>query len=372
MASYEQYLQRQENINSIVSCLRLLGDMTRRELCDRLKLSWGCVSELSSLLIHSEVLLEKKSNGGDRGRTPLLLTLNPKKRVLGTDINTIGISCCLCDMYGKVIKEQRFDTDFSDKSGLLKSTTGAILETLGSDLAECVGIGIAMQGICRDGHLWNFPTEGESFVVATSELEGLFQIPTVVEHDPNCILLGVTDKNENETTVMVRLDNSIGMAVYANNGFLKPGDMELAHIVVKENGRKCSCGHYGCLQTVSSISGITEASGQPFDKLAASAQTDRAAKRYFEDAGKYLGMALGNFCNLISADRIMLCGEMAGYKSLFAESLKQAFESTALYPKRTRIVYSDITNAAYGAAKLSLINYFFKQSEEKPNVNAIS
>ena len=174
MASYEQYLQRQDNINIIESCLRLLGDMTRRELCDRLKLSWGCVSELSSLLIHSEVLLEKKSNGGDRGRTPLLLTLNPKKRVLGTDINTMGISCCLCDMYGKVIKEQRFDTDFSDKSGLLKSTTGAVLETLGSDLAECVGIGIAMQGICSDGHLWNFPTEGGSFAVATSELEGLF------------------------------------------------------------------------------------------------------------------------------------------------------------------------------------------------------
>lgn len=359
MASYEQYLQRQENINQIISCLRLSGDKTRRQLCEELSLSWGCISELASLLIQSGILLEKKAEGGTQGRTPLLLTLNTQKFVLGIDVNNMGISCCVCDSYGNIVKTQKKIFNLTDKAALLESVKKSAADVV-DNFDDCIGVGIAMQGLCEDGERWNFPSENGTFTVENSELERLFDLPVHIEHDPNCILLGISKQNETETHIMVRVDNSIGMAMHTKDGFLKNGGMELAHTVMVPDGKPCSCGHNGCLQTLCSINGIVRSAGVSIDCLAKAAVTDANARKYFTDAGKYLGTALGNVCNLFFIDRISLCGELINYKDLFSDALKNSFNNTALHPQKTTLVYSNIADAAYGAAKLSLINCFLK------------
>ena len=92
MASVKQFVERRDNIASIVSYVRSVGLATRLEISSALSLSWACVSDLVALLIERNVLTEstqktERSESEARGRTPTYVKLNGKKYFLGVDIN---------------------------------------------------------------------------------------------------------------------------------------------------------------------------------------------------------------------------------------------------------------------------------------------
>ena len=112
MASSKQFIEKRNNIASIVSFVRSRVEATRLEIASALSLSWACVSDLVSLLIEQNILFEFKrtaQQGESVGRTPTYLSLNPEKYFLGVDINDSGFSVAVglpsisSDWYGASI-----------------------------------------------------------------------------------------------------------------------------------------------------------------------------------------------------------------------------------------------------------------------------
>ncbi|MBQ8357644.1 MAG: ROK family protein [Clostridia bacterium] len=350
MASREQYLQRKENLGAILSEVRRRGEATRNELMEALSLSWACVSDLTAHLLSCGILIEEKcGESGGRGRIPGKLRPAPDKLFLGVDVNLSGLTVSVCDNLFHPVDSERLPIEAAEAGRLTQSVIQAVQGVLKRHGVGCLGIGIAMQGIRRrTSDLWEFPGANGAFEVALgSPVSQACGLPVLVEHDPNCILYGFSDAKEQGNVLMLRIDNGVGAALCRNGAFADFGALELGHTVVNENG--------DTLYSLASIRGIEKRLGRSLGE-----GIDGAAEEALAKAGTCLGMALSNLCNLISVDRVILCGEMMRYSSYFLQNLKEAYGKHVLKSQEAEISVSKLVNAAFGAAKLAAARYPFE------------
>lgn len=342
MPSEKQYLERKENIAAILQYLRLSGPKSRRQIADKLNLSWGCVSELVWILLSQNILLEEEAvHLRSKGRAPGVLRLNSDICFLGVDINRNGLNACLCDLSGQ---RNAFYSDtllWDSKESWLRSVCGFVQNILEKH-PNIHGIGFAMQGILdRNSGIWDFSVQPPIQIDFAKDLQSRFHIPTVVEHDPNCILYGYLD-NTDARKMVLRLDQGIGAAVYSGSSFMADNLLEVSCLVVNEQGQR--------LRDVVSLNQVKALCGTSWDRE----HPSQEAIALFESIGKYLGITLGNLCNLLSLDEILLCGELSAYSDLFLPYLEQHYKATVLPSQKAKISYVPVTDAAYGAAKMAI------------------
>lgn len=340
MPSEKQSRERKENIASILRHIRAQGPKSRRQLCDELNLSWGCVSELASILLQKNVLQEESpAKTGAKGRSPAALKLNGDIHFLGVDINLQGLRACLCDLSGEKIASYSAPLQTQDKDAFLQSVF-LFTRDIMQKHPNITGIGFAMQGVfSAQKALWEFPAENKICIDFSEDIARHYAVPVIAEHDPNCILYGFLENND-PGKMVVRLDSGIGAAIHTEDGFFRSGPLELGHTVVNEHGQR--------LHHIFSLCALHKAVGPEADPQNA------AVQQYFAKAGGYLGTALGNICNLLQLQEIYLCGDMVRYYPLFQKTMQEHYAQTVLSTQMARISPIAITDAAYGAAKLAM------------------
>lgn len=341
MPSKKQSMERKENFSSIVNYLREKGASDRKTISRELKLSWGCVSELTAMLCEKKVLVEKtdaKSN--TRGKKSGILHLNPDVVFLGIDINKCGLKGCICNLLGE--KKESFssellcDTKENFVTSIMKFTSFFIKK-----YPNITGIGFAMQGIFdKKSNVWKFPSDnGDILIDFKKDFEDKLSVPIVVEHDPDCILYGCLDYGKSNSMV-VRIDSGIGAAIYRENAFLKNEPLEIGYTVLNDKGER-----------------LHDVFSQKKLKKILSDGNLKEKEEYFSNAGKYLGITLGNICNLLSLNKIYICGDTVKYYDDFKKSLEYYYEKTVLKEKKAETEVVNVTDAAYGALKIATDNF---------------
>ena len=333
MPSEKQALERRDNLAAIIEHLRYHPDNSRRQIADALALSWGCVSESVLYLLSQNILLEQELVGSKtKGRVPSVLKLNPDICFLGVDINKNGLNGCICDLLGEKRTAYTDALRYSSKEELVSSVVGFV-NSITKKHKNIFGIGFAMQGIFdRGSQTWEFSSHPPLVIDFDRDIRPLLDIPIVVEHDPNCILYGCLDSTQARKMIL-RLDKGIGAAVYTGSGFMKDDLLEVSCLTVNDRGNR--------LRDVVSLNVMENVS-------------ESDAPALFDSIGRYLGLTLGNLCNLLSLDEILLCGEMVKHYSRFAPALMACYEKTALRVQRAKITPIPVTDAAYGAAKMAM------------------
>lgn len=106
---------------------------------------------------------------------------------------------------------------------------------------------------------------------------------------------------------------------------------EMGHIIIRDQGRSCSCGRKGCLETYVSATGIKRTVSKflakyddksvlrdiPFNKISAKKLAiaayggDKVAIESFEYTGRLLGRALANIAAMNNPEAIFLSGGLA-------------------------------------------------------------
>lgn len=339
MPSLKQHLERRDNIAAILQHLRTFGPRSRRQIADALSLSWGCISELSVMLLNQNILVETElPNPGAKGRTPSVLSLNPDICFLGIDINRKALSGCVCDLSGKKLATYTDTLRYGTKEELLACLLDFILPLM-TQHKGIRGIGFAMQGIFdRNQQVWQFSSD--ILMDFDRDIRPHLAVPVTVDHDPNCVLYDRLDSAHSRKMVL-RLDNGIGAAVYTGSEFMRNDLLEIAALVVNEQGQR--------LRDVVST-----------DTLKSS--DDPAA---FRQAGMYLGIALGNICNLLTLDEILICGEMVDRYDRFSPALNEYYEKTVLPAQKAMISPVPVTDAAYGAAKMAVDKFPYTEGVAK-------
>lgn len=176
-------------------------------------------------------------------------------------------------------------------------------------------------------------------------------IPVTIENDANAAAFGERwlGAGKNSSNLLcITMGTGIGGGIILDNKIWH-GDKgmagEIGHITVNPDGPLCNCGNYGCLEAYSSGTGIINRIIDAMKKgkktallsmikngineitpekiFLAAKKGDPLSLELVEDAGKYLGIAISDFANLLNIKTIILYGGLVSSFSLFAKRMKE-------------------------------------------------
>ena len=330
MASAKQFIEKRDNIAAIVAYVRSRGGATRMEISRALSLSWACVSELTASLVLSGVMIEVRRSAIDgsesKGRTPGYLVLSEKKYFLGVDINDSGMAISVLGINGKLLRTQRWDAEpIKDEEELKISVCEKIASMLDPD-AECLGIGVAMEGQRGEDGSWGYPLSGGIIPIKPEIfIEERFKLPVSVRHDPECMLYAVADESDTDC-MAVRVDSGVGVAAM-RRGRMLDLPLELGFISVKEKNLRSVL--VGC-----------------------------AKSKDYGEIAEELGVAVGNLAMLLGVKKVFIVGMIIDWLGGVKERFDSAFKRGA---KNIEYEVSTVSDASWGAARVAMAEYPVKK-----------
>jgi glucokinase len=242
---------------------------------------------------------------------------------------------------------------------LLASLEQACSEA-GTSPGSLVGLGIATPG-------WVDRERG--VVPAAPQLKGWHDVPLVqmledrlgvrvrLENDANAAALGENVYGAGRGTrhmLFITVSTGVGAGIVADGalyGGARGSAGEIGHTIVEPSGPVCGCGRRGCLEALSSgtaiarrgseaaqagesaaLAAVMEREGRISARMVADAARDGdpTSIAIYDEAGRYLGIALANAVNLLSPEAIVLGGGVMQAKELFLPKAEATMRELAL------------------------------------------
>lgn len=308
---------------------------------------------------------------------------------VGIDIGGTNTVIGFVDYEGKFICESSIKTNSSesfDKFIVRLTTTINKMLTESAVNYTIAGIGIAAPcGNYFEGTIEAPSNINWGIVNIVEELKQYFDVPIAVTNDANAAAMGeqIFGKAKGmRNFIVLTLGTGVGSGIvidetilYGENGLAG----ELGHAIVDPNGRKCSCGKRGCLETYISANGFkrtvfeligshdydSDLKNISFNEITAKNISDLALKgdllaiKTFEFSGEILGRALADAVAYLDPQAIILFGGLVNAGDLLLKPTEVSFQKhlLGLYKGKVKLLSSDLQNgkaAVLGASSLVL------------------
>jgi len=291
---------------------------------------------------------------------------------------------------GEFIDKWEVPTDKSDSGKLIPKTITIAIEEKLKQMAktkeDIAGIGIGAPGSVRleDGLIFAAVNLGWVNFPLKEILEKESGIPVIVDNDANIAAVGEMWKgagNGAKDVVMVTLGTGVGGGVIVNGDVahgISGSAGEIGHITVQlENGVLCNCGKTGCLETISSATGIARIANEKLqnttketvlkemsndspitakDVFEAYSNGDEVAEEIVNHVMRYLALVLAGVGNTLNPENIIIGGGVSNAGELLLKPLKKYFDEFAFTTVRdsTKLSIAKLGNdaGAIGAAYL--------------------
>lgn len=315
-----------------------------------------------------------------------------EKWVVGIDLGGTTVKIAFLTIDGSMIDNWEIPTDNSNEGA---NITSDIAKSINEKLTEwkhnkedVLGVGMGAPGPFdyETGVIYNTVNLGwpDNFPLKES-LERDLDLPVILDNDANCAALGEMWKGAGEgykNLVCVTLGTGVGGGIIVDGKIVqgaKGAAGEIGHITsIVENGAPCNCGKSGCLETISSATGIVRIAKE---KLAENPNSSMqqilqdngslSAKDVFDQANAgdvlandvvsfvalHLGLVLANIANTLNPEKIVLGGGVSKAGDVLLKPVNEYFKkySFSAVAQSTVIDVATLGNAAgvIGAALLA-------------------
>ncbi|ROR27393.1 glucokinase [Mobilisporobacter senegalensis] len=305
---------------------------------------------------------------------------------LGIDLGGTTTKLGLFRKSGKLIEKWVIPTDSTDNGmHILLDITESInnkLDILGINQKELAGVGIGIPGPVKGGIVTTCVNLGWVNRDVKAELNNLLKLPIEVGNDANVAALGEMWQGSGKGShnlVMITLGTGVGSGIVIDekivSGFFGAAG-EIGHMpILHEETTYCACGKQGCLEQVSSATGIVNEMKKKLectsnlsvlkniDSLTAKDIFDAArsgdimASQVIENAGYWLGTALASITSVLDPDVYVIGGGLSNAGDFFVDKVSKYYRQKVLHVcKKTMIKKAELGNDAgiYGAARMVL------------------
>lgn len=364
-----QFLKKY-NETGILELIRVRKAVSRAELSEVTGLSATAIGAITSGLAAKGYVHETGIGESRGGRRPVLLELKPDSFYsVGIDVDVDGMRFVLLDITGKVAGEKAAsipdDHDYRQTGRIMAETVRQLLAEHAVTSDALLGIGISVPGMVdhESRHVILAPNLGwENADIGAILAEG-FPVPVYVENEAMASAicenwLGACQNVGN--FVCINIKSGIGAGIFTGGRLYRGAGGsagEVGHIVVDENGPKCGCGNYGCLETLASTARIVERAQrmvrqgvssslntiEPVEEIdiaavvKAARNEDEVARTILLESARYLGIALSNLVNTLNPSRIVLGKEFVRYGDLVMDRIKEVVKLKALASPVSRV-----------------------------------
>lgn len=389
-------LMKQLNISAILEVLRIKRRISRAEIAQITGLTPASVTNITKELMKSGFVQETGIGESSGGRPPVILELNPDAGyVVGVNFGPGIIEAVVTNLDAKIMVKKACSVDTGTQQyviGIVEDLIADVIKDKKVPEDSIIGIGLAIHGITNihTGVLEFAPYYQWRGVRIKDIIEEKFGYPVFIENDVRAMALaeswfGVARGIPNFITVSIA--NGVGAGIIMNGKPYYGVDYsagEIGHIVVEPDGPKCTCGNYGCLESLASdislikkaVKMIRQGAKTKIIELCngneeninietiveAAKQGDNLAVSIIEEAGRYIGITVSNLVNILNPNQFVLVGDITNAGSILIESIKATVRKVALeYPaKNIKIVNSALKKDApvIGGATLVLQEIF--------------
>jgi predicted NBD/HSP70 family sugar kinase len=204
-------------------------------------------------------------------------------------------------------------------------------------------------------HSTTFPGPGWALpgLHPAQELRNQLDVPVEADNDANLAALAELVGGAAEGCshfIYVKAAAGIGCGLVLDGKVYRGADGtagELAHIIVEPHGDLCYCGSWGCLWTVVGAQAIEKTlslarpSGDLLPRPPASQEhyedlvrqvinearhEDVLCQRALEDAARQLGRAVGNLCNILKPNLVVVGGTLSSAGDLFLAPMQESLD----------------------------------------------
>ena len=287
-----------------------------------------------------------------------------KKIVLAADLGGTNLRMAVVNQDGEILARVKQPTPRSTGpekivASIVKAAGKSIRKVPGvTPLAVTVAVPATLD--YSTGTTISVPNLPELEQVALqSEIEKEFKLPSIIENDANAAALGENWLGSSAgylNSIMVTLGTGVGGGIIIDGKLLRGPDGsagEIGHICVVEDGVRCGCRSYGCVEQYASASAIvrgaketlseSELAGLEADTEFNSADIyhlaragSEAALNLFRIQGKYLGIVLAGLVNTLNPEVIVIGGGASAGWDLFLPQTKEQIRIRAYRKPRER------------------------------------
>lgn len=311
-------------------------------------------------------------------------------KCIGVDVGGTTVKIGLFEVSGELLDKWEVVTRKEDAgANILPDVAASIrekLESMGLDLKKDIaGAGLGVPGpVLPDGYVEVCVNLGWKDRNPQKELSSLLDgIPVKSGNDANVAALGEMWQGGGKgcsDLVMITLGTGVGGGVILNQQILAGRHGlggEIGHIHVRDEEKEhCNCGGVGCLEQVSSATGIAREARRRMaavDKASSLRQYgeavtaknvldeakagDELALEVMETVCRYLGMALAHAAMLIDPEIFVIGGGVSRAGQFLIDMIQKHYDYfTPISKNKSRLVLATLGNDAgiYGAARLIL------------------
>ncbi len=295
---------------------------------------------------------------------------------IGVDIGGTKVAIALVNQNGEIISEIVIPTDLSitpeDMIARICEEIKSVVRKARIELEDIIGIGIGAPGpldsangmIVSPGNLKTWVD-----IPIRKLVEQSFSHPVILENDANVAALAekwIGAAQENDNFIYLTISTGIGAGIFVEGKLLrglKGNAGDIGHTVIDPSFGQCSCGQYGCFESIASgtaiakegskIMGLDLSTREVFDLYT---QRNPKIVEYIESVFRVLGVAAVSIINTFDPEKIVIGGGVSKAGDPLFDSIRAYVSQFALNStgKKTLIVPAqlDRNSGVIGAAAL--------------------
>jgi predicted NBD/HSP70 family sugar kinase len=347
---------RERNRGRVLDAMRELGVASRAAIARHTGLSRSTVSSLVNELQEAGWVVDREGGGdpGEKargGRPPMLIALDRSAGVaVGIDFGKRHLAVAAADLSHTILAESRREMpEGYDSHNGLDGATVLVHEVLNSaavDRDSVIGVGLGLPGPINLAT----GTVGSSAILpgwigvqVADQMSKRLGLPVLVDNDANLGALSELHWGAGRgvsSLAYLKVSTGIGAGLVIDGRLFRGvgGTAgEIGHTMIDETGPICRCGSRGCLETLAAAPAIVELLRPSLgDDLTVEQVLERAAdgdpgcRRAIGDAGRYIGSALADLCNLVNPQRIVVGGSIGTSGDVLLDPMREALRHRAI------------------------------------------
>ena len=300
---------------------------------------------------------------------------NIKSKVVGVDISNESTTYAIVDVRGNIIAEDSLSTeDYPDVNNFVTALSESIITLVesngGYETIRSVGVSApsasSVSGCIENAA--NLPWKG--VIPLAAMLRDRMGLAVALSNDAHISALGEQtfgSAHGMKYFIIISLGVGIGSCFFSE-GKEHVGQLgyagEFGHTCLINNGRKCGCGHEGCLEAYVGANGIVQTARElmaesdapsllrSLEKLSPRTiaeccdKGDEMAIEVYRRTGYYLGMGLANYASIVDPEAIIFTGGISHAGKWLVEPACESFNEHVFgnLSGRVKILCSKLNN----------------------------
>jgi predicted NBD/HSP70 family sugar kinase len=355
-----EFLQDHSLKNSILKNLYHLiheqGPISKVDISQKLNIKQTTLTRMIDELLNKKFIIESGIGKSSGGRPPTLYEINPTYNyIIGVDIARIHTKVVLVDLSFNQMDSIMFPMTSAEHPEATFAQIAKIIRQFMQKhhitLDQILGIGVGAVGPLdrKDGIILQpeaFPSPTWTNVPVVDILHKAFPTKVMVENGANTAVFAEYFHSAYKNILYCISGAGIRCGVMANGHLVhsKQGDTSAyGHIIIDVEGRDCSCGKKGCLDSYVSFSAILKEIMSQTQKgiesdvtqwtngdlnsltidhvIKAMEQGDRLSKEIILKSAYYYGIGLANMVNILHPEVVILNGPLIYESPMYYEEV---------------------------------------------------